>query len=373
MHIPWSSDIVNVTKHGLSALPGGHKSDAEDVALYNKTMPVGNGTLEVDPSANATTLDKQPKFAKVAVASGFEDILYEKALQTHIDHSERWGYPLYMARENAADGMFNKVAYIMTVLLNELYKPAENRVEWLFYFDVDSIVMNQHIPLEIFMPPSDFDHIHYLAGRDWNGLNAGVLMLRVSQWTLNLLTRTMTYKHYHPDADYTFEEQSIFAMLTEEDDEFKKEMIYVPRGWFNAYFYQLDEAKPGTFLSHFPHPDYKWHIYEWLKILDADKDDQYNAVYNKPLEQTDYPADIQKFWKVKRRVDKALKGFQRNIDRGADPIQFGKEHEETKKLAESFRKKYKELKEGSRFKTDNPDELDKLISETEEVSSLFRE
>lgn len=96
----------------------------------NHTMPVGNGTLEVVPEV-AIGSNSRPKFAKIAVASGFEDVLYERALQTHIDHSERWGYPLYMARENAADGMFNKVAYIMTILLNELYKPAEDRMEWL--------------------------------------------------------------------------------------------------------------------------------------------------------------------------------------------------------------------------------------------------
>lgn len=126
MHLPWSATVINVSKHDiLSKFNDKWPSDA------NKTMPIGNGTLEIKP--NTTVGDKQPRFAKVAVASGFEDILYERALQTHIDHAEKWGYPLYMARENAADGMFNKVAYIMTVLLNELYKPAEERVEWLLY------------------------------------------------------------------------------------------------------------------------------------------------------------------------------------------------------------------------------------------------
>lgn len=92
-------------------------------------MPLGHGTLKIEP--NTTLAEKRPKFAKIAVASGFEDILYEKALQTHVDHAEKWAYPLYVARENAADGMFNKVAFIINVLLNELYKPAEERVEWL--------------------------------------------------------------------------------------------------------------------------------------------------------------------------------------------------------------------------------------------------
>lgn len=230
--------------------------------------------------------------------------------------------------------------------------------------------MNQEVPLEVFIPPSDFEHIHYIAGRDWNGLNAGVLIFRISQWTFNLLSRTMTYKHYHPNENYVFEEQAVFALLTEKEDEFKKGMIYVPRNWFNAYFYLLNEAKPGLLLTHFPHPDYKWHIIEWLKILKSDKNGKAAPVYNKPLDKTDYPAEIKRFWQVKRRADKALKGFKRNIDRNADPIQFGLQHEETKTFAESFRDKYKELKDASRFKTDEPEELNKLVGEAEEVSPL---
>lgn len=123
MHLPWSSTIIDM--HILRS----NQNTSANNTTEAKPMPLGNGTLEIEP--NTTALDKTTRFAKITVASGFEDILYEKALQTHIDHAEKWGYKLYMARENAADGMFNKVAYIMTVLLNELYKPAEERVEWL--------------------------------------------------------------------------------------------------------------------------------------------------------------------------------------------------------------------------------------------------
>ncbi|KAF1810388.1 hypothetical protein P152DRAFT_378212, partial [Eremomyces bilateralis CBS 781.70] len=221
---------------------------------------------------------------------------YERAIETHVQHALRHGYPLYMAREQAADGMFNKVAYIMNILLNELYKPAEERVEWLFYFDVDSVVMNREIPLEIFDTPSDFHHINWMAGKDWNGLNAGVFLLRVCPWSLELLTRVMTHRHYHPTEDYTFEEQSILARLTETDDKFKEHSIYVPKSWINAYFYSLHEVKPGLLLSHFPHPDYKWHIYEWLKVIETDAEDNAKPIYNKPVHETDYPKEIKKFW-----------------------------------------------------------------------------
>jgi len=228
--------------------------------------------------------------------------------------------------------------------------------------------MNEEIPLEIFEPPSDFDHINWIAGKDWNGLNAGVFLLRVCPWSLDLLMRTMTYKHYHPDEEYVFEEQSILARLTEKDQDFKKQSIYVPKGWINAYFYSLQEVKPGLLLSHFPHPDYKWHIYEWLKVLDTDRSEKTEKkTYNKAVQDTDYPKEIKAFWNAKRRVDKALKGFQRNLDRGADPIQFGLQHDETKGLAEKFREKYNNLKEAATYKTDEPETLDNLVTEAEEV------
>ncbi|KAK3079121.1 hypothetical protein LTS18_005690, partial [Coniosporium uncinatum] len=163
---------------------------------------------------------------------------------------------------------------------------------------------------------------------------------------------------------------SILARLTEKDEEFKKQSIYVPKGWINAYFYSLQEVKPGLLLSHFPHPDYKWHIYEWLKVLDTDRAEKPDKkTYNRAVQDTDYPKEIKAFWNAKRRVDKALKGFRRNVDRGADPIQFGLQHDETKGLAEKFREKYNNLKEAATYKTDEPDTLDNLVTEAEEANA----
>ena len=101
-----------------------------EIQQYNNTHPPGNGTIEFIPETLVNTT-KKARFVKVAVASGFEDILYERALDTHVQHALRHGYPMYMARENAADGMFNKIAYILDILLNELFKPADERVDWL--------------------------------------------------------------------------------------------------------------------------------------------------------------------------------------------------------------------------------------------------
>jgi hypothetical protein len=96
--------------------------------IFNQSLPQGSGSLEIIPERESY---RKAKWAKVAVASGFEDVVYERALETHIKHAEKHSYPMYVGRENAADGMFNKIAYILHVMLQELYKPAEERIEWL--------------------------------------------------------------------------------------------------------------------------------------------------------------------------------------------------------------------------------------------------
>lgn len=170
--------------------------------------------------------------------------------------------------------------------------------------------MNQNVPLEIFEPPSDYSHINWIAAKDFNGLNAGVFLLRVNRWSLNLLLRTATYKHYHPDENYSWEEQSILARLTENDEEFKSGSMYVPKLWFNAYFYESKEAKPGLLLSHFPNPNFKWHMSTWLKVLESELDPDVKPVYNRPISETSYPEEIEWFWNSKRRED-GIKEFER--------------------------------------------------------------
>ncbi len=222
--------------------------------------------------------------------------------------------------------------------------------------------MNQEIPLEIFEPPSDFSHKNWLAGKDQNGLNAGAFLLRVNQWSFNLLTRTITYKLYHPEQDYTFEEQSVLAWLTEDADEFKDGSIYVPRTWFNAYRH---EVKPGQLLCHFPAPENKWHISTWLKALKSEPG------YDRPVAETSYLEEIKRFWDVKRRVDKVIKGFEHNVNRGADPVLFGMKHDETRGLAEDFGSWFRKLRMGASQMTDDANRLEEMIDKAEEVSSII--
>jgi hypothetical protein len=126
MQLPWDGGAPHHSRPPPDSLTANGQLRPDLDPLFNRATPHENGSLEIIPDT-----PKKARWAKVAVASGFEDIVYERALDTHLKHAEKHGYPMYVGRENAADGMFNKIAFILHIVLQELYKPAQDRIEWI--------------------------------------------------------------------------------------------------------------------------------------------------------------------------------------------------------------------------------------------------
>ena len=72
----------------------------------------------------------RPTVGKVTMIYGGNPI-YERSLKTHEEHSRRLGYPTYVLRRSILDGMWSKLAYILSLLLQEMGKPPDLRMEWL--------------------------------------------------------------------------------------------------------------------------------------------------------------------------------------------------------------------------------------------------
>lgn len=72
-----------------------------------------------------------------------------------------------------------------------------------------------------------------------------------------------------------------------------------------------------------------------------------------------------------RRVDIVIKGFERNANRGADPILFGIKHDKTRGLAEDFGSRFEKLRIGASQITDDANRLEEMIDKAEEVSFSF--
>ena len=65
------------------------------------------------------------------------DLYYERGLRTHIENGEKWGYPTHYLRHDivgrgeVAEGVYDKLLYLLTIMVNEMTKPYGKRAEWL--------------------------------------------------------------------------------------------------------------------------------------------------------------------------------------------------------------------------------------------------
>jgi hypothetical protein len=149
------------------------------------------------------------RIGKVTASFGHPDPIYELAISSHNEHNTQHGYLHFVLRSQVVRGLWSKHAYLLTILGLELSKPASERLDWLFWHDRDTIVMNPHIPLDAFLPPEpEFAHINLLVTKDRNGLNNGVFFVRVSEWGLKMFASALSIREYMPDLQLKYTEQS---------------------------------------------------------------------------------------------------------------------------------------------------------------------
>ncbi|PQK16814.1 hypothetical protein BB8028_0007g00180 [Beauveria bassiana] len=190
--------------------------------------------------------------------------IYDRTVRTHRTHNQRFGYPFFLLETTVLEGVWNKYAILLSVLLQELQKPLNKRLEWLFWFDADTVILNPNIPLEIFLPPSRHDDVHLLLTKDWNGMNNGVFPLRVNSWSVELLSAALAYPVTRPDVALFWPDQSALDRVLHENQYFAASVAYCPLRWFNAYMASADgkslnpdspeqlQVHRGDLLVHFP-------------------------------------------------------------------------------------------------------------------------
>lgn len=107
-------------------------------ASQRYSQPVDLSSLPTAKHSVTPEVPPSRKLAKVSMLYGSENTYYERALQSHQRHCERWGCTMYVLREEIAVGYWNKPNYLLSHVLRELAKPAEQRLEWLMYADIFS-------------------------------------------------------------------------------------------------------------------------------------------------------------------------------------------------------------------------------------------
>ncbi len=65
--------------------------------------------------------------------------VYERALALHQEHSEANGHPMFVLRERILSGLWSKPAFILGIIVEELARPREERLQWLMYVSASFI------------------------------------------------------------------------------------------------------------------------------------------------------------------------------------------------------------------------------------------
>ena len=153
--------------------------------------------------------------------------------------------------------------------------------------------MNPALPLEIFLPPDDFNDKYFLGTEDFNGLNTGIFFIRVHEWSVKLLANTISYPMFYPDTDLGNNDDQRAMEILFDKPEYKQHVVYQPKTWYNAY---LSEIKPGDLLVHFPgllsHARVT-NMKSWLSVV---KGPEGKEKYEQELHDTRYPKEIEEFW-----------------------------------------------------------------------------
>ncbi len=194
------------------------------------------------------------------------------------------------------------------------------------WFDADTVIMNPNIPISIFLPPADLDnqyfsHIHILVTNDMNGLNNGVFPIRVSPYSVELMSAVVAFQTYRPDFHLNFRDQSALDEMLK-DPKFRDGVMYLPQRWFNAYQGELNETlgpfqmRRGDFLVHFAgvvNRDERMRL--WME-----RAEQHLPEWEIDLIHTSYPTETREYWEGKKMEIEGLQSALRETVEGAEKL-----------------------------------------------------
>ncbi|KAI9844583.1 MAG: hypothetical protein M1838_002148 [Thelocarpon superellum] len=238
-------------------------------------------------------LSTKTRLGKVSMSYGEGDALYQRALANHDSHNRRHGYTMTVLGRQIQEGYWSKLLYLQSVLVQELAKPAEERLEWIMWVDADSVILNPTVDVRVFLPPLEFGDVHFLGTTDDLGLNSGIFFTRVHQWSVKMVSATIAVPICEPDLDLEHSPDQRAMEIVLNRTGFEEHTVYPPRTWFNAYYHDdAFQGKRGDLLVHFPAvPERNRHMEEWLNMVD-----QHPKKWAIPYEETTYEQDIDRFW-----------------------------------------------------------------------------
>jgi len=247
---------------------------------------------------------KELKKEKITIVSFYDNIesnsVQEHSVSELYQYANIHGYEFEYSKLNympERSVYFMKIAIIIEKLLEGLkYK----KYNWIVWADSDVIILNPNIKLETFLPDEKMNNkIHLIIARDpfYNGVNSGVIFIRVHEWSLNLISRVMSYPYYNKEKILRRPEQDALSNILLEFKE-SEHYVIVPPEWFNTSL-----IKKGGFLYHIMS---KRKNERFFKFLNTSKGDE--EWYSRTNE--DMRKEVMNYYKL-RKEEQLQIGIQR--------------------------------------------------------------
>lgn len=149
-----------------------------------------------------------------------------------------------------------------------------------------------------------------LGTKDQNGLNAGMLIVRVSEWSVKTLAQVLALQQLRPDVTFEFFDQGATRWVIEQEDHQEK-FLFQPHNWWNSFAPPGGFDNEGRFLLHFAGhgccggPDEEKKPAAMSRWLDKLETSPQNFAI--PLENTSYPSAVEGYWTQMRSAKAILK------------------------------------------------------------------
>jgi len=245
--------------------------------VYKSRCPAGINYLNVEYRC---IKEKKLEKERISIVQFYDNLqsnsVAEHSASEFYQYANIHGYEYTLGNYNYIPG---RIVYFMKfqALIEKISEGLKyKKYDWVVWMDSDVIIANPNLKLETFLPDENMSNVHIIVGVDYLGrkdiccgINAGVLFLRVHEWTLDILMRSMSYPYFNPKDELQFHDQTALnnALLDFNETE---HYIVTPAEWFNTFHIQDNK---GNFLFHIMGlSNKKGTLYKFLDESKGDED-----------------------------------------------------------------------------------------------------
>ncbi|CAO2652606.1 Nn.00g008890.m01.CDS01 [Neocucurbitaria sp. VM-36] len=253
------------------------------------------------------------RIAKATIHYPRSNTLFNTSLALHASHNARFGYEMHILRTHIVKGALNKLLWLQQLIVAELMKREEERMEWICYFDHDVLVWNEQIPLQTYLPPvgGDWETFKALAMIGWKDereeLSTAVMFVRVSAVAVRILTLAMARVVEDVDGEDDKAGGDVVGKALQcvlEREEYRDKVVYQAAAWYDHHGLLTSES--GLFMQVHRGQSLPLRLREMKYALGVIEYAKEHPNMSKHRAAFPRPDEVQRFWDVVIEARKTL-------------------------------------------------------------------